>query len=74
MQLFKMEGPDAEKILPRTIEVAKVIIIIYLLLTLCCALFYWFFGMTVFPDSISHSMTTIATGVFQLIINHWFFR
>ncbi len=65
MQLFKMEGPDAaEKILPRTIEVAKVIIIIYLLLTLCCALFYWFFGMTVF-DSISHSMTTIATGGFS---------
>ena len=34
MQLFKMEGPDsAEKILPRTIEVAAIIISTYLILT-----------------------------------------
>mgnify|MGYP003315295162 CR=1 FL=1 len=34
MQLFKMEGPDStEKILPRTIEVAAIIISTYLVLT-----------------------------------------
>ena len=65
MQLFKMEGPDStEKILPRTVEVAAIIISTYLVLTLLCGLFYWFFGMTIF-DSISHAMTTIATGGFS---------
>ena len=34
MQLFKMEGPDTtEKILPRTIEVAAIIISTYIVLT-----------------------------------------
>ena len=65
MQLFKMEGPDsAEKILPRTVEVAVIIISTYLMLTFLCSLFYWIFGMSVF-DSISHAMTTIATGGFS---------
>ena len=65
MQLFKMEGPDStEKILPRTIEVAAIIISTYIILTLFCGFFYWIFGMTVF-DSICHSMTTIATGGFS---------
>ena len=65
MQLFKMEGPDTtEKILPRTIEVATIIIATYLILTLTCAFFYWVFGMSLF-DSIAHSMTTIATGGFS---------
>ena len=65
MQLFKMEGSDnAEKILPRTIEVATIIILIYLTLTLLCGTFYWLFGMSIF-DSISHAMTTIATGGFS---------
>ena len=65
MQLFKMEGPDStEKILPRTIEVATIIISTYIVLTFVCGLFYWIFGMTVF-DSISHAMTTIATGGFS---------
>ena len=65
MQLFKMEGPDnTEKILPRTIEVAATIISIYITLTFLCGFFYWIFGMTIF-DSISHSMTTIATGGFS---------
>jgi len=64
MQLFKMESSDnPEKILPRTVEIASIIILIYLFLTLSCAVFYWFFGMGVF-DSIAHSMTTIATGGF----------
>tara|TARA_B100000963_G_C22627809_1_gene673307 strand:- start:942 stop:2390 length:1449 start_codon:yes stop_codon:yes gene_type:complete len=65
MQLFKMEGPDStEKILPRTIEVASIIIITYLSLTFACSVLYWFFGMSIF-DSIAHSMTTIATGGFS---------
>ncbi len=65
MQLFKMEGPDStEKILPRTIEVAAIIISTYIILTLLCGFFYWIFGMTIF-DSVSHAMTTIATGGFS---------
>ena len=65
MQLFKMEGPDStEKILPRTIEVATIIISTYVILTLFCGFFYWWFGMTVF-DSVCHAMTTIATGGFS---------
>ncbi len=65
MQLFKMEGPDStEKILPRTIEVAATIISVYIILTFLCGFFYWIFGMTIF-DSISHAMTTIATGGFS---------
>ena len=65
MQLFKMEGSDtAEKILPRTTEVAFIIISTYFVLTLICGFFYWIFGMSIF-DSISHAMTTIATGGFS---------
>ena len=65
MQLFKMEGPDTtEKILPRTIEVAAIIISTYIVLTFLCGLFYWIFGMTIF-DSVCHAMTTIATGGFS---------
>ena len=64
MQLFKMEGPDStEKILPRTIEVATIIISTYLVLTFLCGGLYWLFGMSIF-DSIAHAMTTIATGGF----------
>ena len=65
MQLFKMEGPDTtEKILPRTIEVAAIIISTYLILTIICGFFYWSFGMSIF-DSVCHAMTTIATGGFS---------
>ena len=65
MQLFKMEGPDStEKILPRTIEVAAIIISTYIILTFLCGFFYWIFGMNIF-DSVSHAMTTIATGGFS---------
>ena len=65
MQLFKMEGPDStEKILPRTVEVAAIIISTYIVLTFLCGFFYWVFGMTMF-DSVSHAMTTIATGGFS---------
>ena len=65
MQLFKMEGPDTtEKILPRTLEVAAIIISTYVALTFFCGFFYWIFGMSIF-DSVCHAMTTIATGGFS---------
>tara|TARA_B100000767_G_scaffold250905_1_gene253542 strand:- start:272 stop:1720 length:1449 start_codon:yes stop_codon:yes gene_type:complete len=65
MQLFKMEGPDTtEKILPRTVEVAAIIISTYVALTFFCGFFYWLFGMSIF-DSVCHAMTTIATGGFS---------
>jgi trk system potassium uptake protein TrkH len=65
MQLFKVDSSDnPEKILPRTIEIASIIISTYLILTVLCAFFYWIFGMKIF-DSIAHSMTTIATGGFS---------
>ena len=65
MQLFKMESSDKpEKILPRTTQIAVIIISTYLILTLFCAFFYKIFGMSFF-DSIAHSMTTIATGGFS---------
>jgi trk system potassium uptake protein TrkH len=65
MQLFKIESSDnPEKILPRTIEIASIIISTYIFLTIFCGFFYWMFGMKTF-DSIAHSMTTIATGGFS---------
>jgi len=65
MQLFKIESSDKpEKILPRTTQVAFIIISTYLVLTFCCAFFYKILGMNLF-DSIAHAMTTIATGGFS---------
>ncbi len=65
MKLFKVSSSDtAEKILPKSKEISIRLIIIYSVLTLVCALFYKIFGMNFF-DSITHSMTTIATGGFS---------
>ena len=65
MQLFKISSNDsAEKILPKSKEVSLRLIVIYSLLTLVCAIFYKLFGMSYF-DSLTHSMTTIATGGFS---------
>ena len=65
MQLFRVESSDRpEKILPRTSQVAVIIISTYLILTVFCAFFYKVFGMSFF-DSIAHAMTTIATGGFS---------
>tara|TARA_B100000586_G_scaffold264070_1_gene234073 strand:- start:302 stop:1747 length:1446 start_codon:yes stop_codon:yes gene_type:complete len=64
MQVFKMDSSGAEKILPKTIEVAFAIISIYTTLTLACAVSYWSQGMNVF-DSIAHALTTLATGGFS---------
>ncbi len=64
MQVFKTDSSGAEKILPKTIEVATTIITIYLVLTFACGLAYWLQGMNIF-DSIAHSFTTLATGGFS---------
>ena len=65
MQLFKISSNDnSEKILPKTKEISVRLIIIYLGLTFICAVIYSIFGMNIF-DSITHSMTTIATGGFS---------
>ena len=65
MQLFKISNNDSsEKILPKSKEIALRLIYIYLGLTILCALSYKFLGMNVF-DSLTHSMTTIATGGFS---------
>jgi trk system potassium uptake protein TrkH len=65
MQLFRIESPDKpEKILPKTIQIASIIILTYFVLTLCCAFFYKVSGMSFF-DSVAHAMTTIATGGFS---------
>ena len=65
MQLFKISSNDtAEKILPKSKEISLRLIFIYSILTFLCALFYKIFGMNIF-DSLTHSMTTIATGGFS---------
>ena len=65
MQLFKISNNDSsEKILPKSKEIALRLIYIYTGLTTLCAIFYLIFGMNLF-DSITHSMTTIATGGFS---------
>ena len=65
MQLFKISSNDtSEKILPKSKEIALRLIYIYSILTLLCALSYKILGMNFF-DSITHSMTTIATGGFS---------
>ena len=65
MQLFKISNNDSsEKILPKSKEIALRLIYIYSGLTALCAITYNIFGMDIF-DSITHSMTTIATGGFS---------
>jgi len=65
MQLFKISSNDtSEKILPKSKEISLRLIYIYSSLTILCAITYWIFGMNIF-DSLTHSMTTIATGGFS---------
>ena len=65
MQLLKISAYDtSEKILPKSKEISLRLIFIYSILTCLCALFYKIFGMNIF-DSLTHSMTTIATGGFS---------
>ena len=65
MQLFKISNNDSsEKILPKSKEIALHLIYIYTTLTFFCGVTYKIFGMNLF-DSLTHSMTTIATGGFS---------
>ena len=65
MQLFQISNSDSsEKILPKSKEIALRLIYIYSGLTALCALSYKILGMNIF-DSLTHSMTTIATGGFS---------
>ncbi len=65
MQLFKISSNDtSEKILPKSKEIALRLIYIYSILTSLCAISYKILGMNIF-DSITHAMTTIATGGFS---------
>ena len=65
MQLLKISsGDSSEKILPKTKQISLRLVLIYFSLTLLCSFFYKVCGMNFF-DSITHSMTTIATGGFS---------
>lgn len=65
MQILHMEHDDPyEKTLPKIGQFVFEIFLIYLFFTLVCAFFYFIAGMSGF-DSISHAMTTIATGGFS---------
>src|SRR5210317_1941547 len=65
MQLFKISSNDSsEKLLPKSKEISLRLIYVYLGLTVLCASTYKIFGMNIF-DSLTHSMTTIATGGFS---------
>ena len=65
MQLFKISSNDSsEKVLPKSKEIAVRLIYIYSALTMMCALTYYVFGRNFF-DSVTHSMTTLATGGFS---------
>ena len=65
MQLMKISsGDSSEKILPKSKQISLRLVLIYFSLTLLCAFFYKICGMSFF-DSLTHSMTTIATGGFS---------
>ena len=61
MQLFRSEGMEGEKEVPKSTEIALSITKIYIVITLTCSLAYWLSGMSVF-DAINHSLTTVSTG------------
>ena len=65
MLLFKVLNTDStNEILPSSKEISIKLIIIYVILTLVCGFSYKIFRMNIF-DSLTHSMTTIATGGFS---------
>ena len=65
MLLFKVLNTDStNEILPSSKEISIKLIFIYVALTLFCGFSYKIFGMNIF-DSLTHSMTTIATGGFS---------
>ena len=65
MLLFKVLNTDStNEILPSSKEISIKLILIYIILTFLCGFSYKVFGMNIF-DSLTHSMTTIATGGFS---------
>ena len=65
MLFFKVLNTDSsDEILPSSKEISLKLVFIYFTLTLICASAYKIFGMNFF-DSLTHSMTTIATGGFS---------
>ncbi len=64
MQLFRSEGMDVEKVVPKSAEISFSIIKIYLVITVICIVSYWLGGMTWF-DSVNHALTTVSTGGFS---------
>ena len=65
MQLFRTESStQAEKIMPKTIDIVGSIIQVYVLLTMICGLVYYVLGMGKF-EALIHAMTTIPTGGFS---------
>ena len=62
MRLFKSESSDwSEKVMPRSGNIAKLIVLAYAGLTTSCAFLYFIGGMNGF-DAINHAMTTLSTG------------
>ena len=61
MQLFRSEGMEVEKVVPKSTEIALSITKIYIIITLACSVAYWFTGMNTF-DAINHALTTVSTG------------
>ncbi|MBL61217.1 MAG: potassium transporter TrkH [Candidatus Pelagibacter sp.] len=61
MQLFRSEGMEVEKVVPKATEIALSITKIYIIITIACIIAYWFSGMSFF-DAINHSLTTVSTG------------
>lgn len=64
MQIFEADGTDSEKALPRTAALTTSVFAVYVFLTALCAAAYNFSGLGVF-DSLTHAMTTLATGGFS---------
>ena len=62
MQLFKTESYETpDKVIPRAAIFASGISIVYIFLTSLWGFMLWLAGMPIF-DSITHAMTTLATG------------
>jgi len=62
MQMFKVEAFETgDKALPRAAQISAGITAVFIALTALCAFALWLAGMTGL-ESVSHAMTTIATG------------
>ena len=68
MQLFRSEGMEVEKVVPKSGEIALSITKIYMLITILCVVSYWLAGMNVF-DAINHALTTVSTGGYSTYTN-----